>query len=59
MTTSDLLTTAQVAAALGITRQGVHARIKAGTLTPVYTPPTNRSTLLFTADAVEPVTVTS
>ena len=50
MTTSDLLTTTQVAARLAITRQGVLARVKAGTLAPVYTQPANRGYLFNATD---------
>lgn len=45
MTTPDLLTTTQVAARLGLTRQAVLARVKAGTLAPSYTQPANRGYL--------------
>ena len=52
-----LLTTAQVAARLTMTRQGVLKRVEAGTLTPAYQQPANGGYLFYAADldAIEPV----
>jgi hypothetical protein len=46
----DMLTTAQVAARLSMTRQGVIARVDAGTLTPAYRQPATGGYLFFAAD---------
>jgi hypothetical protein len=50
----DVLTTAEVAAVLHITRQAVIARVAAGTLTPCYKQPANGGYLFAAAD-VDPI----
>lgn len=45
-----MLTTSQVAARLSMTRQGVLARIDAGTLTPCYRQPATGGYLFYASD---------
>ena len=49
----DLLTTEQVAAALGITRQAVFARVAAGKLVPAFKSPAATGGYLFTQEVVD------
>ena len=48
----DLMTTEEVAAALGITRQAVLGRVKAGTLIPAFKSPAATGGYLFTSESV-------
>lgn len=48
----DLLTTEEVAVALGITRQAVLGRVKSGALVPAFKSPAATGGYLFTAETV-------
>lgn len=48
----ELITTAEVAQQLGVTRQAVVQRVNAGTLVPVYKSPAKTGTYLFSAPDV-------
>ncbi|NQW90267.1 hypothetical protein HQQ88_08165 [Curtobacterium sp. VKM Ac-2861] len=50
--TNELVTTSEVAAALGITRQAVLQRVNAGTLRPIYKSPARTGGYLFSAPDV-------
>ena len=50
--TNELVTTSEVAAALGISRQAVLQRVTAGTLRPVYKSPARTGGYLFSAPDV-------
>lgn len=53
MTNSTLITTTQVAAILGLTRQAVIARVNAGTLTPAMKLPAAHGAYLFDLTTVK------
>jgi len=52
MSNLELLTTEQVAADLGITRQAVAARVKSGTLVPAFKAPAKNGAYLFSPTAI-------
>lgn len=53
MSNFDLLTTEQVAAILGITRQAVFDRVRRGALVPVFKSPAKTGGYLFTPDSID------